>query len=201
MEVYLVRHGETAGNLAHRHQHPNTRLTERGEAQAKEAAERLKAVSPTHLITSTNLRAVETAKFIADATGLTPETYPSFEELRRPGTLYGARMFSFGTLVYMLRWYFLPHLKDGDESYQDFRERLKAARLHLEHLPNDSRVVVVSHSVFITLFAAHLCNERKLGPIGAFRYLLKILFIKNASITKLIYRKTDNQNVCAWYLV
>ena len=41
MDVYLVRHGQTDGNVGHRHQHPNTDLNEHGLVQAAAVAKQI----------------------------------------------------------------------------------------------------------------------------------------------------------------
>lgn len=105
MEVYLVRHGRTDGNVAHRHQHPETKLNEEGTAQAKAVAKVIAAKNPTHLIVSTNVRAIQSASYIASLTGLTPETYPPFEELHQPKSLIGERLTGFKALSYMIAWF------------------------------------------------------------------------------------------------
>ena len=74
MEVYLVRHGQTDGNVGRRHQHTSTKLNQLGRAQAARVAEQIVKLAPTHIITSTNMRAVETASIIGQACNLIPET-------------------------------------------------------------------------------------------------------------------------------
>jgi broad specificity phosphatase PhoE len=91
MDLYLVRHGQTDGNVARRHQHPAIELNEQGKEQVKKVAKVIRHMKPTHLITSTNVRAVETARQIGLVTDLIPETYPAFEELKRPPFLIGER--------------------------------------------------------------------------------------------------------------
>jgi 2,3-bisphosphoglycerate-dependent phosphoglycerate mutase len=185
MDVYFVRHGRTSGNVARRHQHPNTPLNPEGEAQARRVAPVVAALTPTHLITSTNLRAVETAKQIAQATNLIPETYPAFEELHRSEFLIGERLLGLTTLVYVFRWYFgIPSaaMHDG-ESYADFRARLSEARSHLQDLPTDSRVVVVSHGAFINFFVEHMVHPRPMGIRRACVRFFKTIFLPNTSIT------------------
>ena len=126
MEVYLVRHGRTDGNVAHRHQHPETKLNEAGTAQAKAVASKVTAKNPTHLIVSTNVRAIQSASFIAELSGLIPETYPPFEELHQPKSLIGERLTGLRALSYMIAW-FLGYKKssmhDG-ETYESFVHRL-----------------------------------------------------------------------------
>lgn len=203
MEVYLVRHGRTDGNVAHRHQHPETKLNERGTAQAKAVAEKIAAKNPTHLIVSTNLRAVQSASFIADAVGLIPETYPPFEELHQPKALIGERLTGLRAIGYMTKWFLgfkSASMHDG-ESYANFVKRLGHARRHLEKLPDDSRVVIVSHSVFINFFTEHMIRPKRMGPIRAAVLFFKILKMRNSSITHVRYQKPTNPNKTGWKLL
>lgn len=190
MEVYFVRHGQTAGNVAKRHQAEHTPLTPLGREQAKAAASLIKKIKPTQLITSTNVRAIETASIIADECGLTAETNSLFVELRRPKHLHGQLQRSWQSIkVYML-WYFkkvMPgEVEIHGESYPEFRNRLMNAKSFLSSLPPDGRVVVVSHAVFINFFIAHLERSKPLTPLQALMVFYKVLTIKNASVTKVV---------------
>ncbi len=207
MEVYLVRHGRTDGNVAHRHQHLDTRLNEEGTAQAKTAAEIIATKKPTHLITSTNVRAMQSASFISKLTGLIPESYKPFEELHQPNALVGERMTGLRGLSYIALWfagYKKSSMHDG-ETYEVFVHRLGHARRHLEKMPEDSIVVIVSHSVFISFFTEHMIRPNKMGFIRAFFLFFKILTMRNSSITHVKYHKpTDTQtrhHKTGWRLV
>lgn len=207
MEVYLVRHGRTDGNVAHRHQHPETKLNEEGTAQAKAVAIVIAAKNPTHLIVSTNVRAIQSASFIAELTGLTPETYPPFEELHQPKSLVGERLTGFIALSYMIVW-FLGYKKssmhDG-ETYDNFVHRLGHARRHLEKMPDDSVIVIVSHSVFINFYTEHMVHPEKLGFFRVLILFFKILKMRNSSLTHVRYTKpTDKQSKhhkTGWHLM
>lgn len=203
MEVYLIRHGRTDGNVARRHQHAETKLNERGIAQAKTVAEIIATKNPTHLIVSTSLRAVQSGAFIADATGLIPETYSPFEELHQPKTLIGERLTGLRAIGYMAKWFLgfkSASMHDG-ESYLDFVDRLGHARRHLEKLPPDSRVVIVSHSVFINFFTEHMMRPKRMGPIRAGVLFVKLLKMRNSSITHVRYQKTQNPQKTGWTLL
>lgn len=198
MDVYLVRHGETDGNVAWRHQHPDTQLNERGKEQVAKAVAAILKLGPTHLLTSTNLRAVETARAIAMATDLTPATSHLFEELHRPTDLFGQRFTSLSTINYITKWFY--GWKDGDgESYPELIQRITKARALLETLPHDARVVIVSHSVFINLFVEHRCREKPLSLPRAFVRFLRIMTHKNTGMTHLHYMK--GKGVCPWEVV
>lgn len=200
MEIFLVRHGETEGNVAHRHQSTATPLTELGKQQITETAALLKELAPTHLLTSSVLRAVESAKIIGLACNMIPETSEVFRELDRPLFLHGNFHKSLGSLWFYTMWYFglTNHAKYGGESYKDLRNRIAAAQTVLASYPDNSRVIVVSHSVFINFFLAHACDSNRLGPVKAICRFWQILIIKNGSITKLIYQPHVSSRVCAW---
>jgi len=200
MEIYLVRHGETDGNVARRHQVENTPLTPVGKQQALIAAETIKKLRPTHLITSTLVRAVETASIIGGACDLTPQTDSKFIEIVRPKYLYGYHHRSLQSLWFYFWWYLgkdSPVVAEG-ESYRALRERIGLAKKHLSDYPEDARVVVVSHAVFISMFVAHICRHRALSPWRAALTFLKILTMSNGRITTITYNATKDSSHCPW---
>lgn len=202
MEIYFVRHGQTGGNEAKRHQSEESHLTSLGRSQAQQTAEKISAYKPTHIMTSDRVRAIQTAQFIAQTTDLIPSVSQLFSELCRPASLYGYHHRSLNSLKYIYRWYIG---KAGEascsakgESYQHFFSRVKSAQAMLESLPEDARVVVVSHSIFINFFIAHLNSTAPMSFVKAFLIFTKILRIKNASITRLTYHK---ESAPAWKLL
>ncbi len=198
MDVYFIRHGQTDGNIARRHQHPDTPLNESGKQQVEAIAAEIVGLQPTHAITSTQLRAVETARIITTACGIIPDTHPDFEELRHPRWLMGARYMGPTTVLYMLQWFFgLPI--SGGESYDEFLARIKRAQNHLETLPPEARVIVVSHSVFMNIFIEHLCLDNKMSFLHACTRFIQILRLRNAGVIHLRY--TPGAALCGWTVV
>lgn len=199
MDIYLIRHAETDGNRAWRHQHSDTSINGNGKAQLEKLVERVLALKPTHLITSTNLRAVQTAQAIALATDIVPVVLSDFEELRRPAFITGRRFIGLETLRYLFAWFYGKTFDDG-ESYPEFLHRLESARTYLESLPQDARVLVVSHSVFINMFVEHRCRPKPLSLAQAVWRFLKIVRHKNTGVTHLRYHPTT-KGTCAWEVV
>lgn len=205
MEVYLVRHGQTNANRKHYHQRPDSSLNEKGHGEAEAVAKILSTFSPTHLISSPFFRTRQTAEYIKKETGLEPQMEEVFTEIHRPLDVYGKPYTSLASFWYFLRWLLSGNGTYKDEihgeSYGAFLLRIGDARKLLESLPSDSCVVVVSHAFFINFFVHHICNEKPL-PIwrASFRFL-KILAIKNGSITHLTYEKAKPGNrVCTWHV-
>ena len=199
MEVYLIRHGETGGNIAHRHQPEDTPLTDRGIEQARVVAEKVKDLEPTHILTSPLVRAVETAREIGKVCDLVPETNSHFVELKRPDYMYGRYHTSFKSVSFYSKWYFGK--SEGGESYQDLQDRIKLAKEHFKSYPEDARVAVVSHSVFINLFLAHMCHEDSMSLTAATKSFIEILTMKNTEFIPLIFDPEAHAETCGWFRV
>ncbi len=202
MDIYFVRHGETDGNLARRHQQEDTTLTELGRKQASEVATVIKELDPTHLFVSQRMRALETGQIISKQTGLDIETSDLFTELCRPQRLYGNHHRSFKSIFYLILW-FCGYSGDNEcgkkgESYRAFRNRITKAKEFLVIQPADARIIIVSHSVFINLFLVHMNRKRALLPWQAALTLIKIIKMKNASLTHVQYITNEKPN---WRIV
>jgi len=202
MEIFFVRHGQTGGNVAKRHQAEHSSLSFEGEEQVRVVAEKIKEYEPTHLVTSNLVRALETSREIAAVCCLTPETRSEFMELRRPDKLYGNFHFSVLSLTYYFKWFFgieTGPLKNG-ETYDELLERIKKAKSYLAELPADSRVIVVSHSVFIIFFLAHLCDEEKMSLPKAMLTFRKLNLMKNTEITRVLFDPNTRSGTCSWVI-
>ena len=198
MEIYLVRHGETSGNQARRHQAEHSPLTTEGVAQSYKVAEKIGQFKPTHLLSSRLVRAIETARIIGEVNNLEMETNPYFIELMRPDHLYGYHHRSFESFLFYMRWYLGREGEVGGESYQALRERIQQAKEHLTQYPADARVVVVSHAAFTGLFVAHLCCERALNPLRAARTFYKITTMPNTNLIRISYENDGQSDSCQW---
>ena len=196
MEIYLIRHGETGGNVARRHQAEKTPLTDRGREQAKEVAKKIEKYKPTHLLCSPMVRAVETARIIGDEIGMVPEINDNFVEIKRPDHLYGNHHISPVSVWFYIKWYFGK--TDVGESYKELRDRIKAAKQYFKKYPEDARVAVVTHGVFINMFIAHLCDDKPLTPLGAFKTFKSIMKMKNTEIVPVIFDPNAGTGTCAW---
>lgn len=202
MEIYLVRHGQTGGNVAHRHQAEDTPLTALGQEQARNVGQILKEYKPTHLLSSNLIRALETAQEIGKACDLVPDTSRHFVELARPKGVTGYRHRSPSSYIFYIQWLFgkEDETDEGWESYNDVRARIIQAKEVLATYPEDARLVVVSHSVFISLFVAHLCNDDALSPMQAVKVFKKLISMPNTHVTPLLLdtKMSNENNTCAW---
>ncbi len=81
MYLYLVRHGQSEGNVAKTfHGHIDYPLTPLGREQARQAAEKLKGVSFTRCVASDLSRAWDTALACVEGRGIVPECCPGLRE-------------------------------------------------------------------------------------------------------------------------
>lgn len=198
MDIYFVRHGQTSGNAARRHQAEKTPLTTRGEEQAKAVALLLSKYEPTHLASSHLNRAIETARPISEVTGLDIELEHNLAELYRPRYLEGRFHFSLPSIFYYTLWFLgVENKKLAGESYNQVRQRIAVLKNILKRYPDDAKIVLVSHSVFINLFVAHMCHARSLGVFTLVGVVSKIMRIPNAGIIHVRYEESST-NVCKW---
>ena len=142
------------------------------------------------------VRSVETASIIGEECDLIPDTRSEFTELERPSYLYGHKHRSLKSVWFYFRWY-LGRTEKG-ESYEELRSRFREAQITLATLESDARVVVVSHTVFITLFVAHLCRDKALTPLQAVKAFYKIITMRNTHIEMLMYDPATRQGTCGW---
>lgn len=187
MKIIFIRHGQTDENVAHRHQPSDTPLSVVGRRQAVEAAARLSECEPTHIVSSPMIRALQTASLIADKFDLIPSIDYSIRELERPQFLTGHKHFSFRSLLFYKFWFL--GFSQGGEAYRTLRARTTTARENLEKLPKDAVVLVVSHTVFLNLFIAHLRSTRPLWPWQALLVFWKIIRMKNTGMIELTYEE------------
>jgi broad specificity phosphatase PhoE len=154
--LILVRHGESSGNrerifATQPHELP---LTEIGYGQAQDAARRIAELfRPELVVTSSYLRASETARIIAGALGVPLEVEPNLHE-REIGVHRGR---SYDSLLAApdydpnRPWAWKP--EDG-ESYEEVQARVGPILDRLANTHPTGDVVIVSHGgVMMTLWA------------------------------------------------
>ena len=204
MDVYLVRHGQTAMNAIGIHQMPDEPLNELGHAQAKTVANWLAGQSIDRLYASPYVRARETAQAISEAVDLPIEILESVTEFRRPDYTYGKRHVGFASLWYL--WQLFTHRYDPTWD-DDNAENTYAVRNRV-HDTKDAliqgggeRVVVVSHAIFMNWFLELLCNEIDLTFYQCVRGILNTKRTKNTEIFHLRYDAAAAPGTCAWQLV
>lgn len=158
--VLLVRHGQSKGNAERRFGgHTPTPLSARGRNQAVATARTLKSESITAIYASDLLRAIETAKPLANMTGLPVQGTTAFRE-RDVGVMEGLTFEDAAQqhpeqYAALLRRDF-EYVLSGGESY---RQLLDRARQKLDEIIEENRggrIAVFSHTGTICILALHL---------------------------------------------
>jgi 2,3-bisphosphoglycerate-dependent phosphoglycerate mutase len=158
--VFLIRHGQSKGNAERRFGgHTATPLSGRGRRQAELTARALKSESLTAIYSSDLARAMETARPLANLTGLRVNGTPAFRE-RSVGVMEGLTFEDAAQqhpeqYAALLRRDF-EHVLTGGESYRQLldRARQKLDEIIFEH--RGGKIVVFSHTGTICILALHL---------------------------------------------
>jgi probable phosphoglycerate mutase len=155
VSIYLIRHGETAGNRARIVQLPDIPLSERGIAQARLLAARLASAGIAHILSSDLPRARMTAEPLAHTTDLDIHLDPDLQE-RNFGDLRGTPYTDLEATGIDL---FAPHTAPpGGETWKAFHERVdrlwqRATQLAAEV---DGHLALVTHGLVCHSIAARL---------------------------------------------
>ena len=157
MSILLIRHGETALNVARVLQPADTPLSARGQLQAQALAQRLGALGVTAILSSDLPRALQTAQAIAAVSGAPIETSALLHE-RNFGDFRGLSYDDMG--VNPLTMLDAP---PNGESAEAFAQRVALAfgmivqRRKWLADPRGGTLAVVTHGLVLrTLFAAQL---------------------------------------------
>ncbi|HEX8407315.1 MAG TPA: histidine phosphatase family protein [Thermoanaerobaculia bacterium] len=168
-ELILVRHGETVHNVARITQGwSDSELSELGREQVQRLAERLAALKPTALYSSTLGRALSTARAIADATGLDIIPMDDLREMNY-GRWEGRAFLDIrreDEEIYK-RWIVDEDCRCPEgESHSDVRLRLERAfeQVSSEQV-NSERAVVVAHGTAIRIAAMALLQLPLMGAL------------------------------------
>lgn len=186
LQVYLVRHGETLWNAERRIQgQSDSPLTDKGETQARQVAERAKALGITHIITSDLGRTRRTAEIIADICCCDVTLEPRLRELNM-GVLERRPLDSLTEEEEGWRRQLVNGTADGripeGESMQELSERMHAALAACLELPEGSRPLLVSHGMALGCLVSTI--------LGLPAYAERRLRLRNCSISRIDYQQS-----------
>lgn len=160
MKVYLVRHGETHGNVMGTFSgFTDTPLTEKGMAQGKAAHQKIIGESFDVVISSPLSRAVDTAKLMTGqepilVEGLKEMNFGVFEDLR-----YDTICENYPEEVKKWQEEGLYYLFPKGESVRSFYERVNATYQKLMETYQDKNLLIVAHSGVIRSIISHEISE------------------------------------------
>ena len=153
--IFLIRHGETAGNAARVFQRPDIPLSPRGEAQADRLASRLATAGITRILSSDLARAAMTAGCLGRMIRVPVEYEPLLHE-RNFGDIRGT---AYADLDFDP---FAPgYTPPNGESWEAFHARVDRAWARIRRAAvdaGDGHLAVVTHGLVCrSLAARHLC--------------------------------------------
>ena len=149
MAIFLIRHGETAGNANRVVQVPETPLSERGLAQAERLGTRLADGGIARILSSDYARAYMTAERVSASTGIEIEIEETLRE-RNFGDLRGRPYSEVGDI-------FAEGLEPlGGESWEVFHERADRSwhAVRAAAAETDGDLAVVTHGLVCRAYVA-----------------------------------------------
>ena len=169
MRIYLVRHGETTGDIEDRYGGEyDDSLSDKGIAQAKELAGKLRGKGIQIIFCSPKKRAVETAGIVNEILNVKLEVVSALRE-RNYGVLTGlvkkeARKM-YPKEVEKLEKNELHHNITDSEDYDSFRERVTGAFRKITSKTEYKRIAIVFHAGPIKCIAREIirAGELELG--------------------------------------
>lgn len=167
MQLLLIRHGQSQGNIDQIIQGDDDPLTDLGRQQADHLGRHLAATRDvTHLYSSPLARARETAAIIGRHIGLKPEFEAGLAEINAgtaAGMTWDAWTESFPEIAAKLRSAerSMQDRWEGGESGHEFVTRVYAAYDHIvgQHLGTDDVVAVVSHGGALAWIASRVHGD------------------------------------------
>jgi len=191
--VYFVRHGESEGNATEVYQAVDSPLTEKGRKQARMVADRCSRLPIQAIISSTQLRAKNTANIIAETTGHPVEFSDLFRERRKPKALNGKPFSDPGARALNERWW-LSLIGEGSraEDGENFEDICMRAGQGLEHLAarGEQNILVSTHESFLRILIARaLFGESVSGQ--EMKVFMRALGMENTGITVLRHNADD----------
>ncbi len=163
MAIWLIRHGETAGNANRIVQVPETPLSERGIEQAARLGSRLADAPFTRILSSDYSRAAMTAKRVAASTGRSIEAEPLLRE-RNFGDLRGRRYDDLEVDLFDADFH-----PPAGESWEEFHARVDSAweRIRTVAAQAAGDLAVVTHGLVChSLSLRHLELAGEDPPLG-----------------------------------
>ncbi|EOI3546904.1 2,3-diphosphoglycerate-dependent phosphoglycerate mutase GpmB [Cronobacter dublinensis] len=186
LQVYLVRHGETQWNAERRIQgQSDSPLTEKGEHQAMQVAQRAKALGITHIISSDLGRTRRTAEIIAQGCGCHVILDARLRELDM-GILERRHLDTLTDEEEGWRRQLVNGTPDGripqGESMQEVSDRMHGALNACLELPEGSRPLLVSHGMALGCLVSTI--------LGLPAYAERRLRLRNCSISRVDYQES-----------
>ncbi len=172
MKIYLIRHGETTGDIENRFGGDyEDHLTPKGENQARELGQLLKDKNIEIVLHSPRIRAVETAKIVSEIINAPLEEIHSLRERNNYGILTGLTKTEaeekFPEDFAKIQKDKTYHAVTNSESYDELKERVVKAFDEISKRHNQV-IAVITHGGVIGSIAREIFGhpQIKIGDCG-----------------------------------
>ena len=189
--IYFVRHGESTANAGFPvYQGETSELTEEGREQARFIAQRAEKLTIEALISSTAVRAQQTASFISEVIKLPVEINELFTERKLPKELFGKSMDDPQAKAMHQAWmssFFQKDVRVGSgENFSDLKLRAGKALAYLFDR-REEHILVTTHGFFLHMVAALVMLGDAL-TVEEFDKIATTIWVDNTGLTKLEYQ-------------
>lgn len=173
MKIYLIRHGQTTGDVENRYGGAyDDELSDKGKIQAHELVNRIGSSGIQILFCSPMIRAQQTAKILKTKINCEIKTIENLRERNKNGILSGMTKDEAKTkypeLVEELKDY--RNQIEGAESQEDFVERIKKAFMKVTSFENYSMIGIVTHGGPIWAVFSDILNDSGIVDIADCAY-------------------------------
>ncbi len=203
-KIYLVRHGESEGNIGDLRQGAVTPLSESGEAQARILTRRFENINIDKIISSPQVRAKHTAETIDSLLNKGIEFSELLIERKRPSSLVGKPKKDPDVLLVDNQ--IKEHFHDSEwhhsdeENFKDLKNRVIDLFEYVEGLPEEN-ILLVTHGVLMRMIATYIVMGKKLTSYDYWDFFVA-LEVDNASISVLKQSKFGDEeprwNIVTW---
>lgn len=191
--VYFVRHGETDSNADRVLRGESSILNEKGKKQAEIVAERIAKIGVEALVSSSFPRAIDTARFISQKTGLENEQHGILGEWKHSTAVHGRHRDDPEVKSIIDSWYLNHadhHFKHSDEeSFADLVKRAHEVVSLIEKHPA-KRLCVVTHGAFLRVIAGVFIFGETFTK-SQFISFMRHTHVHNTGITHIAYDPKD----------
>jgi len=170
MKIYIIRHGETTGDVEDRYGGDyDDHLTNKGKQQSRELADKLKGKGIEIIYHSPRIRATETAQIVARNLGLKTKAVQDLRERNAYGVLTGLTkteaLEKYPGEVTELKKDKLNHKVKNSENYSHFKERVTKAFEEVTSNDKYSTIAIITHG------GPTSCIAREVLKVGEFKQL------------------------------
>ncbi|MCH7730588.1 histidine phosphatase family protein [Patescibacteria group bacterium] len=201
MRLYLVRHGESEGNISRTHQYEHTPLSNTGKEQAKIVAKRLKRHNIDVFYASPYVRAQETAITISKIIGKPVKILDELRETPNPSELNGLHYDDPKAVKIKNKmknnWHKSDWKYSDEESFNQLKDRSLKLLQYLLKNHRDKNVLCVCHAGIMKAIIAGMLLGEKLTPevLLGFRHHL---WTQNTGITECEYTDKYGWGLLTW---